>query len=296
MFKSFSMKAKSIIEVLAVFILMKFFSIWLDSVLVNAEVDSGWRTFFFGLQALVIPIAIIGFSGRSWSTYGLSLKDGKSQLNFGFTGALIMMLLGLGFGFLKSKGISTSGRTGSLVMSIIAIIMIAIFVLIFSKKGKIDRSERFLNIRMILQVVILLLMIGCPIVVAIIKANNVSGIIAWDLYFLIMVGFGEEIKFRGYFQSRINEGYGRPWKFFGVSFGPGLLIVSLLFGLSHIIQFGVFNPFLGQYDINPWMGLQAFFGGFFFGLIREKSESIVSSGIAHGVPNAFGQVLSMALR
>jgi membrane protease YdiL (CAAX protease family) len=290
------MKATSIIEVLAVFILMKFFSIWLDSVLVNAQVDSGWRTFFFGLQALVIPVAIIGFSGRSWSIYGLTLKDCRSQINFGFAGALIMMLLGLGFGFLKSKGISTSGRTGSLVMSIIAIIMIAIFVLIFRKKGNIDRSERILNIRMIFQVVILLMMIGCPIVVAIIKGNNVPGIIAWDLYFLIMVGFGEEIKFRGYFQSRINEGYGRPWKFFGVSFGPGLLIVSLLFGLSHIIQFGVFNPFLGQYDINLWMGFQAFFGGFFFGLIREKSESIFASGIAHGVPNAFGQVLSMALR
>jgi membrane protease YdiL (CAAX protease family) len=139
-------------------------------------------------------------------------------------------------------------------------------------------------------------MIICPIVAAMIKGNNVPGIIAWDLYFLIMVGFGEEIKFRGYFQSRINEEYGRPWNFFGISFGPGLLIVSLLFGLSHIIQYGVFNPFLGQYDINPRMGLQAFLGGFFYGLIREKSESIVSSGIAHGVPNVFGQVLSMALR
>jgi len=50
------------------------------------------------------------------------------------------------------------------------------------------------------------------------------------------------------------------------------------------------------YEINIWMGLQAFFGGLFFGLIREKSKSIISSGIAHGVPNAFGQVLAMALK
>jgi len=290
------MKAKSIIEVLMVFILMKFFSIWLDSILVNADVDSGWRTFFFGLQAIIIPVAIIGFSGRKWSTYGLSLKDSKSQIHYGFAGAMIMMILGLGFGFLKSRGISTSGRTGSIVLSLIAIIMIALFVFIFRKNNKNDKTEKNLKIRLIYQLSILLIMIGSPIVAALIKGNNVQGIIAWDLYFLIMVGFGEEIKFRGYFQSRINEGYGRPWKFFGISFGPGLLIVSLLFGLSHIIQFGVFNPFLGQYDINPWMGLQAFFGGFFYGLIREKSESIVSSGIAHGVPNAFGQVLSMALR
>jgi len=290
------MKAKSIAEVLLVFILMKLFSIWLDSILVNADVDPGWRTFFFGLQAIIIPVAIIGFSGRKWSTYGLSLNDSKSQIHYGFAGAMIMMILGLGFGFLKSRGISTSGRTGSIVMSLIAIIMIALFVFIFRKSKKNDKTEKKIKIRLIYQLSILLIMIGSPIVAALIKGNNVQGIIAWDLYFLIMVGFGEEIKFRGYFQSRINEGYGRPWKFFGISFGPGLLIVSLLFGLSHIIQFGVFNPFLGQYDFNPWMGLQAFFGGFFYGLIREKSESIVSSGIAHGVPNAFGQVLSMALR
>ena len=275
---------------------MKIFSIWLDSILVNAQVDSGWRTFFFGIQAIIIPVAIIGFSGRKWSTYGLSLKDSKSQIHYGFAGALIMMLLGLGFGFLKSHGISTSGRSGSIILSLVAIIMIAVFVLIFRKNSKTDKSERSLIIRLIYQLSILVVMAGCPIVVAIIKGNNVPGIIAWDLYFLIMVGFGEEIKFRGYFQSRINEGYGRPWKFFGISIGPGLLIVSLLFGLSHIIQFGVFNPFLGQYDINPWMGLQAFLGGFFYGLVREKSESVVSSAIAHGVPNAFGQGLSMALR
>ena len=290
------MKAKSIAEVLLVFILMKLFSIWLDSILVNADVDPGWRTFFFGLQAIIIPVAIIGFSGRKWSTYGLSLKDSKSQIHYGFAGAMIMMILGLGFGFLKSRGISTSGRTGSIVMSLIAIIMIALFVFIFRGNKKNYKTEKKLKIRLIYQLSILLIMIGSPIVAALIKGNNVPGIIAWDLYFLIMVGFGEEIKFRGYFQSRINEEYGRPWKFFSISFGPGLLIVSLLFGLSHILQFGVFNPFLGQYDINPWMGLQAFFGGFFYGLIREKSDSIVSSGIAHGVPNAFGQVLSMALR
>jgi len=290
------LKAKSIAEVLLVFILMKLFSIWLDSILVNADVDPGWRTFFFGLQAIIIPVAIIGFSGRKWSTYGLSLKDSKSQIHYGFAGAMIMMILGLGFGFLKSRGISTSGRTGSIVMSLIAIIMIALFVFIFRGNKKNYKTEKKLKIRLIYQLSILLIMIGSPIVAALIKGNNVPGIIAWDLYFLIMVGFGEELKFRGYFQSRINEGYGRPWNLFGISFGPGLLIVSLLFGLSHIIQFGVFNPFLGQYDINPWMGLQAFFGGFFYGLIREKSDSIVSSGIAHGVPNAFGQVLSMALR
>ena len=114
--------------------------------------------------------------------------------------------------------------------------------------------------------------------------------------FLVMVGFGEEFKYRGYMQSRVNQEFGRPWKFLGIPFGPGLLIVSILFGLSHIAQAGIFNPFLGKMTLNPWMALQATFGGLFFGLIREKSDSIVASGLAHGVPNAFGQVLAMALK
>jgi hypothetical protein len=32
-------------------------------------------------------------------------------------------------------------------------------------------------------------------------------------------GFGEEILFRGYMQSRLNEDFGRPWRLRGVSFG-----------------------------------------------------------------------------
>jgi membrane protease YdiL (CAAX protease family) len=82
----------------------------------------------------------------------------------------------------------------------------------------------------------------------------------------------------------------------GIPFGPGLVIVSLLFGLTHIGQAGSFNPFLGKMTINPWMALQATCGGFFFGLIREKADSIVASGLAHGIPNAFGQVIAKALK
>lgn len=290
------MKAKSIIEVVVVFLIMKFFSFWFDSVLSKAGVDSGWRTFLFGLQGILIPIAIIAITKRKWSDYGFQFMNIKRLVHFGFIGAMLMLMLGLGFGYLKSQGIGTGGMHGSLILSVIALIMILSFIFIARDDGKRDISVRRKSRRFVWQLAILLFMVTIPIIVAIAKGKNVPEIIAWDLYFLIMVGFGEEIKFRGYFQSRINQEYGRPWKILGISFGPGLFIVSLLFGLSHIIQFGVFNPFLGQFHINPWMGLQAFFGGLFFGLIREKSNSLVASGIAHGVPNVFGQVLAMALK
>ena len=290
------MKGKSVIEVVIVFLFMKLFSIWLDSVLVSMDVLPGWRTFIFGLQAIVIPITIIWVFRRNWSSYGFNIINLRSVIHYGFIGTMLMMLLGLGFGFLKSRGISQNGMEGSLILSAIATIMIILFVLtarLFNKKE--DRQKDF-KFPIAYKLLILVVFFSCPIIVAICRGSNVTGIIAWDFYFLIMVGFGEEIKYRGYFQSRINEEFGRPWQVFGIPLGPGLIVVSILFGLSHIGQFGVFNPFLGQYTVNPWMGVQAFLGAVFFGLIREKADSIIASSIAHGVPNAFGQVLAMALK
>ena len=290
------MKGKSILEVVFVFLLMKIFSIWFDWILAGWDVASGWRTFLFGLQAIVIPVFIIWICKRDWKSYGFNITNFRAILHYGFIGALLMMLLGLGFGFIRSRHISGAGMSGSLILSGIAIVMIALFIWAVkpSKKNSANRSDS--QYRVIYKVIILSALVLCPIIVSVLRGGNVSLIVAWDFYFLFMVGFGEEIKFRGYFQSRINEEYGKPWQIFGIRIGPGLIIVSILFGLSHMGQMGVFNPFLGQYTLNPWMGMQSFFGALFFGLIREKSGSIVASGTAHGVPNAFGQVLAMALK
>ena len=290
------MKGKTIIEVVIVFVLMKLFSIWFDSILAGINVSSGWRTFIFGLQAIVIPVAIIWLLKRKWSVYGFSIHKFRPVIHYGFIGALLMMLLGAGIGFLRSHGINQNGMEGSLILSAIAIIMIILFVLAARLSKKREARRKDFKFRIAYKLFILVVLVSCPIIVAIVRGSNVTGIIAWDFYFLFMVGFGEEIKYRGYFQSRINEEFGRPWQVFAIPFGPGLIVVSILFGLSHIGQFGVFNPFLGQYTINPWMGVQAFLGSLFFGLIREKADSLIASGIAHGVPNAFGQVLAMALK
>src|SRR5438105_12072252 len=44
---------------------------------------------------------------------------------------------------------------------------------------------------------------------------------------------GEEMFYRGYIQSRVNEAFGRPLRFLGVQFGAGLLVSALLFGFLH---------------------------------------------------------------
>jgi membrane protease YdiL (CAAX protease family) len=111
--------------------------------------------------------------------------------------------------------------------------------------------------------------------------------VIWQFVFS---GFGEEILYRGYFQSRINEEFGRPYSFLGANFGIGLVISSLLFATAHVLN--PFNPFKGSYDLAWGWGLWTFFAGLFFGLMREKTGSIIASGIAHGLPEAFGDAIA----
>jgi membrane protease YdiL (CAAX protease family) len=117
-----------------------------------------------------------------------------------------------------------------------------------------------------------------------------SKVVSTVIWQFIFSGFGEEILYRGYFQSRINEEFGRPHSFLGVNFGIGLIIASLLFAMAHVLN--PFNPFKGSFDLFWGWGLWTSFGGLFFGFIREKTGSILAAGIAHGLPDAFGEAIA----
>jgi membrane protease YdiL (CAAX protease family) len=99
----------------------------------------------------------------------------------------------------------------------------------------------------------------------------------------LLVAPAEELLFRGYIQSRLNEAFGRPRCFFGVNWGWGLVGMALLFGLWHVLI--PFNPFTAQFGLAWTWGLWTFFGGLLFGFIREKTGSLVSPALLHGVMN-----------
>ncbi len=98
------------------------------------------------------------------------------------------------------------------------------------------------------------------------------------LYVYLLVAPTEETLFRGYAQSRLNEAWGRPYRFFGVPWGWGLIVTSLLFGLWHVLLM----PFV------PGVWLQAAWttvAGLVFGYLRERSGSVVPPSLLHGVMN-----------
>jgi membrane protease YdiL (CAAX protease family) len=97
----------------------------------------------------------------------------------------------------------------------------------------------------------------------------------------LLVAPAEEALFRGCIQSRLNLAFGCPFSTWGIRWGCGLLISSLLFGVWHL----ALNPSAGP------QALWTFFAGLIFGIVREKSGSITAPALLHGVLNYGPQAL-----
>jgi uncharacterized protein len=99
------------------------------------------------------------------------------------------------------------------------------------------------------------------------------------LYYAVFVGFGEEILYRGFVQSRLDASFGRPWRFLGAEVGWGLIITSLVFGFLHVLNRDMTT---GQTWF-WWWGLWTTCSGFFLGYVRARTGSIVAPAILHGL-------------
>ncbi|HDH44462.1 MAG TPA: CPBP family intramembrane metalloprotease [Thermococcus sp.] len=108
------------------------------------------------------------------------------------------------------------------------------------------------------------------------------------VWFFMFVGFAEEMFFRGYIQSRLNEVFRKKYgKILWINFewSKGTMIAGVFFfGLPHI--FAGINPFTGNVAITPAvmvMAVLACFMGVVFGVIVEKTNSILVPTILHGL-------------
>ncbi|MEK6153101.1 CPBP family intramembrane glutamic endopeptidase [Flavobacteriaceae bacterium 3-367] len=94
------------------------------------------------------------------------------------------------------------------------------------------------------------------------------------LYYIFIVGLGEELLFRGYIQSSFNSYFGKPFHIGNVKFGWGMLLSALLFGLMHALV--VVPPAW------PW-ALFTLVIGLTLGYIREKDGSILAAVLLHAM-------------
>lgn len=115
-----------------------------------------------------------------------------------------------------------------------------------------------------------------------------SGLVSAAIFLLIFVGVGEELLYRGFFQGEFNRIWGRAYLFGQTSFGPGLILASLLFGVGHLLN--PFNPFHARFGLDWVFFVISLFVGLLFGLVRERMDGLIAVSLIH-----FGLVLYVRL-
>ncbi len=276
-------KLVAIVEVLLVFaVTQTVVMIWRRTAVAEWEIQTlGWSytgmLFWMGIPALVIWV-----TRRNWAEYGVSLVNWPTNLAVGikaFLVAFIPMVFGLGGA--RQLGLDTNQVSGGLFVAMTEVIGLALMVWILNRQKPVKSGRR--------NVISILLLLLLPILVALAMGKLSVVIVSTVVWQFVFSGFGEEFAYRGYFQSRLNQAFGRPLSLFGIQFGAGLIIASLLFGLWH--AFNTYDPAVGVSSFAWGWALWTFVAGLFFGVIREKTGTLVAPGIAHGLPDAVGEAL-----
>lgn len=88
-------------------------------------------------------------------------------------------------------------------------------------------------------------------------------------YHLFFVAIPEEMFYRGYMQSRLDERFGTPWRLGGADLGWGWLLTNLLFAFGHsIVDF-------------QWWHFAIFFPSLVFGWMRARTGGVMAGAFFH---------------
>jgi hypothetical protein len=106
-----------------------------------------------------------------------------------------------------------------------------------------------------------------------------AGLAMLALSQLLVVALPEEIFFRGYLMSRLEERWPSRRRLWGANVGWPLLVSSLLFGLGHFLV--EFQP----------ARLAVIFPALVFGWMRQRTGSLAPAAVFHALCNLFSEVL-----
>jgi len=276
-------KILTTLEVLAVFALMLGLRVSLRSTSIYQweKQNLGW-IYTVPLLWIGIIVLVILLTRRSWTEYGVSAMNWQTNLDIGIK-AYLVRIIPIVFGGFGAAwlGLDTAKIDGVAFVALTWVIALALMVWVLNHHKPVKSGRA--------NIIATLLFLVLPIGVGLALGKLSLVIISTVIWQFVFSGFGEEFIYRGYFQSRLNQAFGRPISLFGIQFGIGLVIASLLFGLLHVVN--SYDPAIGFSSL-AWSALLSnFIGGLFLGVIREKTGTLLASGIAHGLPDAVGEPL-----
>jgi membrane protease YdiL (CAAX protease family) len=281
------MKGKSLIEVGIVFFATQFLSWILKPIqFFRQEIAIlGW-SYTSGLISMTITLLMIYFSQITFRECGFTRDGWKFSVDIGFTAWLVWVIPIAALIFLQ---LSYTDLFGGLILTGFIFLAILLILLITknSNQEKVETSKYKTPINLIFLTVLLLMPIFMGLCLQK-SSNTILKVISTVIWQFIFSGFGEEFRYRGYYQPRVNKEFGTPYNILNVDFGIGLIIGAALFGFSHI--FNPFSPFEGIFELSWGWGIWTFAAGLFFGILKEKTKNIIAPGLAHG-SDAFGEAL-----
>jgi membrane protease YdiL (CAAX protease family) len=242
------------------------------------------RSYLPGCVMLALGCIAIWWHGRGWEAFGVTGKHWRFALIVGLACMLLFVLLGGGIALLGLRSRDVAGTIaqafGWLAGSLVILYLLQQAWASPENLGR--RWAGWMGLGLLCGFLMLPLLFGLQS-----NQSMLTTLFAVMSLFLL-VGFGEELFFRGYVQSRLNFVFGRPYRLLGMAFGAGLVITALLFGAIHVL-----NPvdyFQGRYDFAWGSGIVSACSGCYYGCLREKTGSILASGIAHGLAGVMTEI------
>jgi membrane protease YdiL (CAAX protease family) len=246
-----------------------------------------------GLTMVVFTMAILLLSGRSFAAYGLGTERWSYHLKLGVTCSLILAVVAA-VGVLVTKVHIDAGKPPDphgpfqfLRLAGLANVALPAFAavlwLAWRRRPLVERIPTAAAIAALFALLAVL-----PAVAA--YAHR-PAMWATALWLLFGAGFGEEIFFRGYIQSRVDEAFAHPFHFLGMEFGAGLVVAALFFALIHALN--TVDYYHGKFDFGWWYGLQNLLTGLFFGLLRSRTGNVLPGAIVHGLQDVFARIPSV---
>lgn len=244
--------------------------------------EPGGLNYSPGLAMLVAASILSLLHRREFASYGILTADWRAGLNLGVVLALLMLLGGaIELAHFPSSLLAPTKRPihVSLIREAVRIpvYLLSLFLLMrWKRRQALERVPLICTFSLLTALVI-----AAPAFAAYRGAPraHAAGVAASLVFF---TAIGEEVFFRGYVQSRLNGVFGRPWRFLGASFGPGLFLSALLFGMIHV--FNPTKPYEGHWEVSWMWGAGAFLvGGVLYGFLREWTGSIWCGTVVHAL-------------
>jgi membrane protease YdiL (CAAX protease family) len=271
-------KVASLIEVLLafVFVHVAFRAIKHFTELGRAE-GAARLNFTPGVVMIFFTVCVLLLCGRSFATYGLTLEHWGENLKVGL---LWGMLLVTGAGLLRLAGVQHLPGATPPTMTEGVIYGLAALGAVIGFAWMLSRQRTVLGrIPTALCVAVFLVVLVLPLVLALYYGRPFGHTLLTVLWLAVGAGCGEELLYRGYIQSRVNESFGRPFRVLGIQFGMGLLVSSLLFGFLHALN--SVDYFQGRFTFAWGFGIANIFTGLLYGCLRETTGGILAPVVTH---------------